>query len=88
MTLFTITIPTASAGEAEEFVAKLKTNYQNTLPIKAFSLSYHFLNKQYRDNDYWDYRTPNRVMSQRIIEVVLVKKHFSTMIFFTLQVLS
>jgi len=76
ITLFTITISTASAGEAEEFVVKLKTHYQNTLSIKAFSLKYHFLNKQYRDHDYWDYQVPNRVMSQRMIEVDLAKKHF------------
>lgn len=66
----------ASAGEAEDFVAKIKMHYQQTLKIKAFSLSYHFLNKQYRDNNYWDYEAPNRVMSQRMIEVDLVKKHF------------
>ena len=76
MALFTITIPTALAGEAEEFVAKIKTHYQKTLRIKTFSLKYHFLNKQYRDHDYWDYQTPNRVMSQRMVEVDLVKKHF------------
>jgi len=66
----------ASTEEAQEFVAKLKTNYQNTLKINTFSLKYHFLNKQYRDNNYWDYQTPNRVMSQRMVEVDLVKKHF------------
>ncbi len=76
MALLTISIPTASAGEAEEFVAKLKTHYQKTQSIKTFSLSYRFLNKQYRDLDYWDYQTPNRVMSQRMLEVDLVKKHF------------
>ncbi len=75
--LFIISMPTASAEETEEFVAKLKTHYQETLPIKAFSLSYHFLNKQYRSNDYWDYQTPDRVMSQRMIEIDLVKKHFA-----------
>lgn len=77
MTLFTITIASAQAVEVKEFVDKLKTHYQETLPIKAFSLNYHFLNKQYRDNDYWDYQMPNRVMSQRMIEVDLAKKHFS-----------
>jgi len=77
MTLFTITVASVQAGEAEEFVDKLKTHYQKTLSIKAFSLGYHFLNKQYRDNDYWDYQMPNRVMSQRMIEIDLVKKHFS-----------
>ena len=80
VTLFTLMAASTSAfagkSEAEEFVAKVKSHYQNTLHINAFSLSYHFLNKQYRDNDYWDYQMPNRVMSQRMLEVDLVKKHF------------
>jgi len=80
MALFILSAATApalaSTTKAEEFVAKLKSHYQNTQSIKTFSLKYHFLNKQYRDNDYWDYQTPNRVMSQRMVEVDLVKKHF------------
>lgn len=70
--------PTAGAiqHEAEDFVAKIKTNYQKTLSIKAFSLKHYYLNKQSRDLDYWDYQTPNRIMSQRVVEVDLVKKHF------------
>jgi hypothetical protein len=81
ITLLSITIATvsvsASASEAEEFVAKLKTHYQKTRSINAFSLSYHFLNKRYRESEYWDYQTPDRVMSQRMIEIDLVKKHFA-----------
>jgi len=66
----------ASEGEPEDFIAKLKTHYQKTLPIKAFSLNYHFLNKQYRTHDYWDYQAPDRVMSVRMVEVDMVKKQF------------
>jgi len=73
---FITMIPAASAGEVEDYVAKLKSHYQKTLPIKAFSLNYHFLNQQYRDHNYWDYQTPNRFMSVRMVEVDLVKKHF------------
>ncbi|WP_299246199.1 hypothetical protein [uncultured Aquimarina sp.] len=62
--------------KVEDFVAKIKKHYQKTLSIKAFSLNHHYLNKQYRDHDYWDYQTPNRIMSQRVVEVDLVKKHF------------
>lgn len=76
MPLFTITISTALAGETEEFVAKIKTHYQKTLPIKAFSLNHHYTNKQYRDHNYWDYQTPNVHMSVRTVEVDLVKRHF------------
>ena len=76
LTLFTVTMPVASASEAEDFVAKLKTHYQNTLSINAFSLSHHYLNKQYRSHNYWDYQRPNRIMAQRTVEVDLVKKNF------------
>jgi len=76
MALCSITIPAVLAGETETFVAKLKENYQNTLTINAFSLSHHYLNKQYRSHNYWDYQTPNRIMAQRSVEIDLVKKHF------------
>lgn len=66
----------AIAGETEDFVAKLNEHYRATKPIKTFSLRYHFLNNQYRENDYWDFRLPNRVMSQRMVEVDMEKKHF------------
>ncbi len=74
--LFIITAPKALATETEEFVAKLKIHYQKTLAINAFSLSHHYLNKQYRSHDYWDHLTPNRSMAQRTVEVDLVNKHF------------
>ena len=76
ITLFTASIPKVWAGESEDFVAKLKTHYQKTLAIKTYSLNYHFLNKQYRSHDYWDYQAPDRVMSVRMVEVDMVKKHF------------
>lgn len=76
ITFFTILTSTVSANEVEDFVAKLKTHYQHTLGIKAFSLSHHYLNTQYRDHNYWDYKTPNKIMAQRTVEIDLVKKHF------------
>lgn len=76
MTLFTLTIPTVLAGGVEEIVAKLKSHYQKTLSIDAFSLSHHYLNKQSRGLEYWDYQTPNRIMAQRTVEIDLVKEHF------------
>jgi len=76
LTSFITMIPAASAGEVEDYVSKLKIHYQKTLPIKAFSLNQHFTNKQYRDLNYWDYRTPNVYMSIRSAEVDLAKKHF------------
>jgi len=78
MALFTIaTFPvSALAGETNEFLAKLKTHYQKTLSINAFSLNQHFTNKQYRDLNYWDYKTPNVYMSVRSAEVDLTRRHF------------
>lgn len=75
-TLLSVAMQSAWAGQSESFVEKLNQHYKNTLTINAFSLRYHFLNKQYRDNNYWDFRTPNRVMSQRMVEVDMSKKHF------------
>lgn len=66
----------ASAGETEDFVDELKSHYEKTRSIQRFSLNYHFLNKQYRTLDYWEHAFPDRVMSLRMVEVDLEKKHF------------
>ena len=74
--VYFIMVPAASADEVDDYVAKLKAHYQKTLPIKAFSLNHHYTNKQYRDHNYWDYRTPNVYMSVRTVEVDLANRHF------------
>jgi len=76
ITLFTFLIPKVSAGDVQKFVTKVKAHYQNTSSITAFSLSHHYLNKQYRSHNYWDYQIPNRIMAQRTVEIDLVSKHF------------
>lgn len=76
ITYLALVTANASAGEAESFVNKLKSHYQPTRSITKFSLNYHFLNKQYRSLDYWDHQSPDRVMSLRMVEVDLEKKHF------------
>ncbi|MBE1298530.1 MAG: hypothetical protein GJ680_01290 [Alteromonadaceae bacterium] len=68
--------PAIWAGETEDFVAVLKTHYEDTLEINAFTLKYHFLNRRYRVLNYWDFQAPNLYMSQRMVEVDLAKKHF------------
>jgi len=75
MTLFTITIPSALAGEVEDFVAKLKSHYQKAPSLEVFSLNYHYLG---RGEPYqtWDYQTPERYIALRMVEIDLVKKHF------------
>jgi len=76
MAMSVSTMPIANANEVNNFVAKLKAHYHHTLSINAFSLSHHYLNRQYRSHDYWDYKIPNRIMAQRTVEIDLVNKHF------------
>lgn len=76
LVLLVLTASGAWAEEKEAFLAKLKNHYQDTLSIEKFSLKLHFLNKRYRDYNYWDYRYPNRFMSQRLVEADLQNKHF------------
>jgi len=76
MACFSIMLPNVWANEVQDFVVRLKTEYEATLPIKAFSLSHHYLNKHHRDLDYWDYQQLNRNMSLRVVEVDFANKHF------------
>ena len=75
LTLFTISISTAWAGEPEDFITKLKTHYQKAPSLEVFSLNYHYLG---RGEPYqtWDYQTPERYMALRMVEIDLEKKHF------------
>ena len=75
LTLFTISISTAWAGETEDFITKLKTHYQKAPSLEVFSLNYHYLG---RGEPYqtWDYQTPERYMALRMVEIDLEKKHF------------
>ena len=80
--LIMVTVPAlASSTEATEietkaFINKLKTHYKKTRKIEKFSLSHHYLNRQYHSHDYWDYQIPNRIMAQRTVELDLVNQHF------------
>jgi hypothetical protein len=65
-----------SATDVEDYIAKLKGHYRDTQNINKYSLRYHFLNRRYQDQNYWDYQTPNLYMSQRFVEVDEDKKHF------------
>ena len=77
MALFSITISMAWAGEAEDFVAKLKTHYQKTRLIKSFSMTHNYLylgiNGAYRS---WDYQAPNRYTAFKVTEFDLEKNHY------------
>ena len=66
----------ASAQSKQDFIQKLRKHYRHTQHISAFSLNHHFLNQQYRDQNYWDFKTPNRAMSIRTVEVDFARRHF------------
>jgi hypothetical protein len=77
MILCTSTIPAAWAGEAEEFVAKLKNHYQKTQPITAFSMTHNYL---YLGNNAafsaWDYQAPNRYTAFKVTEFDFEQEHY------------
>ncbi|MFD2167179.1 hypothetical protein ACFSJY_13050 [Thalassotalea euphylliae] len=73
---FTLCATPVWANEAQQFFEKIQAHYESTRSITKFSLNYHFLNKQYRSHNFWDYQTPNRVLSVRMVEVDMDKKHF------------
>lgn len=64
------------ATDSQTFFNKLKEHYQPTQSIEKFSLNYHFYNKQYRSQSYWDFQSPDRVLSVRMVEIDTTKKHF------------
>ena len=74
MTLSAITISSAWAGEAEDYLAKLKAHYQTVPPVKAFSLTQHYL--QASPDQAWDYQAPNRWTAYKVTEFDLEKKHY------------
>ena len=64
------------AKNADSFVEELKSHYQDTLSIQSYTLQYHFLNSVYRDDHYWDYKSPNRHWSRRTVEVDMKNRQF------------
>ena len=75
--IFTITIPTASAGETYDFLTKLKIHYQKTQLITGFSMTHNYLylghNASYSSRDY---QAPNRYTAFKVTEFDLEKKHY------------
>lgn len=74
ITLFTILTSTVSASEVEDFVSKLKSHYQKSPSLGAFSLNYHYLGSSRYSA--WDYQVPERYLAIRMVEIDLVKKQF------------
>ncbi len=64
------------AQNADSFVEELKSHYQDTLSIQSYTLQYHFLNSVYRDDHYWDYKSPNRHWSRRTVAVDMKNRQF------------
>ena len=74
--LFMLFTPQALAGEVEDYVAKLKGHYKDTLSIKTFSLTHRYLG---RSDPYqsWDYQAPNRYSAFKVTDVDLERKHYA-----------
>lgn len=65
----------ANANEATSFINKLKTHYQNTSSIKAFSLTHSYLG---RSNPFqsWDFQAPTRYSAFKITDIDTDKQHY------------
>jgi len=76
MILAKITIPLASAGEAEDFIDKLKSHYQNFSSVTKFSLTHRYLG---RSDPYqsWDYQAPSRYKAFKVTDIDIDKKHYA-----------
>jgi hypothetical protein len=75
--LFINTMTKGWAGEAENFVAKLKTHYQRTPPPKVFSITHNYLYLgEYSYYRSWDYQAPNRYTAFKVTEFDLDKNHY------------
>jgi hypothetical protein len=74
--LFTITTPLVIAGEAENFIDKLKSHYHKTSSITAFSLSYRYFGHSdpYQS---WDYKAPSRYIAFKVTDMDLHKKQYA-----------
>jgi len=73
--LFTVTTPVVIAGEAENFIDKLKSHYHKTSSITAFSLSYRYFGHSdpYQS---WDYKAPSRYSAFKVVDMDFRKKHY------------
>ncbi len=65
----------AYANEATLFINTLKTHYQNTSSIKAFSLTHSYLG---RSNPFqsWDFQAPTRYKAFKITDIDINKQHY------------
>ncbi|WP_105170069.1 hypothetical protein [Pseudoalteromonas sp. T1lg23B] len=63
------------ANEAESFLSMLKTHYQNTSSIKAFSLIHSYLG-QSDPYQSWDFQAPTRYKAFKITDIDIDKQHY------------
>lgn len=80
MTIATSMTLTIEAREVERnvenFITKLKSHYQKTSSITAFSLTYRYLGKSDAYQS-WDYQAPSRYKAFKVTDLDLVKKHYA-----------
>lgn len=63
------------ANSAEEFLNTLKSHYQNTSSINAFSLTHSYLGRSDPFQS-WDYKAPTRYQAFKVTEIDLMNKHY------------
>ena len=66
----------AMANETEDYISLLKTHYEKSNSIKAFSLTHRYLG---RSDPYqsWDYQAPSRYKAFKVTDIDMVNKHYS-----------
>lgn len=65
----------SNANEAKSFFSLLKSHYQSTSSIKAFSLTHSYLG---RSDPYqsWDFQSPTRYKAFKITDIDTTKQHY------------
>ena len=65
----------AQASEVKTFIDSLKTHYQSTSSINAFSLTHNYLG---RSDPYqsWDFQAPTRYKAFKITDIDMNKQHY------------
>ena len=74
--LLSISVPLVVFAESSAlFINKLKSHYQETTDIKAFSLTYRYLGKSDAYQS-WDYQSPSRYKAYKTTEMDLINEHY------------
>lgn len=73
--LFLAVTKLAYASEATSFINTLKTHYQNTSSIKAFSLTHSYLGRSDPFQS-WDFQAPTRYKAFKVTDIDINNQHY------------